>query len=269
MSNPPAEKALTRGTEALYVYCVVPGVQEAELGPVGLDGTKVRSVPGPGLSALVHHCPAAPYQSKDRATVEKWVEAHHLVVEVAWKRFGSVLPMSFDMIVVGHGSGSACENLTKWMQDNEDAFTRRLDRLASKAEYVVRVSWDPQAVAADVLRSDPELQAAERQVRARPAGLAYIERTKLEKVIKERMEAKAGEYFRTFYEQIGNCADDVRVGRPKKTDDGTQMLLNLSCLVQKGDHRRLGDMLDDIAEMQGMSVHFTGPWPPYSFAGAG
>jgi len=269
MGNPSAENTLARQTQALYVYCIVPGVQEANLGPVGLEGSEVRSVPGAGISALVHECPARPYQSKDRAVVEQWVGAHHGVVEVAWKRFGSVLPMSFDMIVVGHDSGSACENLIDWMLEKEDVFTRQLERLASKAEYGVRISWDPKVIAAAILQSTPELQDMERAIRAKPEGLAYIERTRLERAINEQMEVRAGEYFRAFYEQISACVEDIRVGRLRKTEDGAQMLLNVSCLVEKGDHGRLGGLLDEFAEMRGMSVRFTGPWPPYSFAGAG
>ena len=268
MGNPSAEDTLVRETEALYVYCIVPGVQEVDLGPVGLEGAEVRSLPGIGTSALVHECPAQPYQSKDRAVVEEWVGAHHRVVEVAWKRFGSVLPMSFDMIVVGHDSASACENLIQWMLEKEDAFARQLERLAGKAEYGVRISWDPKVIAADVLQSTPELQEMERALQAKSAGLAYIERTKLERTLKERLEARAEEYFRSFYERISGCVEDIRVGRLRKTEDGTQMLLNASCLVEKGDHERLGDLLDGIAEMSGISVHFTGPWPPYSFAAA-
>ncbi|NQT54199.1 GvpL/GvpF family gas vesicle protein [bacterium] len=269
MDDPSAEHTVARETEALYVYCIVPGVQEVDLGPVGLEESEVCSVPGAGICALVHQCPAQPYQSKDRALVEGWVGAHHRVVEVAWKRFGSVLPMSFDMIVVGHDSGSACEHLTKWMLEKEDVFARQLQRLAGKAEYGVRISWDPKVIAADVLQSTPELRETERAIQAKPAGLAYIERTRLENAIKGQMEGRAEEYVRAFYGRISGCVVDTRVGRLRKTDDGTQMLLNVSCLVEKGEHGRLGGLLDEIAEMTGMSVHFTGPWPPYSFAAAG
>lgn len=269
MANPSAGNAVPCETDALYVYCIVPGVQDVGFGPVGLGQCEVRSVAGSGISALVHECPARPYQSRDRALVEQWAGAHHRVVELAWKRFGSVLPMSFDMIVAGRESSSACENLAEWMLEKGDAFARQLERLAAKAEYGVQICWDPKAVAADVLQSTPELREMERAIQAKPAGLAYIERTRLEKTIKRQIEARAEEYFRAFYERIRACATDVRVGRLKKTDDGTQMLLNLSCLVEKGRHERLGEALDEIAEMNAMTVHFTGPWPPYSFAAAG
>ena len=269
MGNPSAEDTLVRETEALYVYCIVPGVQEVDLGPVGLDMCEVGAIPGPAISAVVHECAAQPYQSNDRAVVEKWAAAQHRVVEMAWEWFGSVLPMSFDMIIKGNDSTSARDNLTRWMQEKHDAFTRRLEQLAGKAEYGVQVSWDPKAIAADVLRNDLDLQQMQGQIETKPAGLAYVARTGLDKAVKERMEARAAAYFRDFYNRTRDCVEDLRVERPGKTDDGTQILLNVSCLMAKGDHARLGRVLDRIAEMRGMRVRFTGPWPPYSFVGAG
>ena len=255
--------------EALYVYCIVPGLQEFNFGPVGLDMCEVCAIPGPAISAIVHGCPAQPYQSKDRATVEKWVAAQHRVVETAWERFGAVLPMSFDMIVSGNDSTSAHDNLIKWMQEKRNAFTRQLERLTDKAEYGVQIFWNPKVIADDIIQSDPDFQEMQREIDAKSAGLAYLWRGKLEKAVKERMEARAQEYFRAFYDRIHSCVQDIRVERPRKTEDDTQMLLNVSCLVEKGDHGRLGRVLDQIAEIKGIKVRFTGPWPPYSFVSAG
>ena len=43
------------------------------------------------------------------------------------------------------------------------------------------------------------------------------------------------------------------------------MLLNLSCLVAKNKVTGLGAELENIDALEGFSVHFSGPWPPYSF----
>ncbi|KPJ62465.1 MAG: hypothetical protein AMS15_03740 [Planctomycetes bacterium DG_23] len=269
MANRPVENAVVNEIEALYVYCIVPGPQEVDLGPLGLNESPVRTIPGPGISAVVHQCPARPYQSKEPAVVEKWVAAHHRVVQAAWKRFGCVLPMSFDTIVKGSDSVSAHENLISWMQEKQTTFTRQFERLAGKAEYGVQISWNPKVIAADLLESSAHLKEMERQIQAEPLGLAYVGRARLEKAIKVQMEAKAEEYFRSFYSRIRDCALNLRVERPRKIGDGTQMLLNVSCLLEKGGHRRLGQVLDQIAETPALMVRFTGPWPPYSFVRAG
>ncbi|HEX7474725.1 MAG TPA: GvpL/GvpF family gas vesicle protein, partial [Dehalococcoidales bacterium] len=50
-----------------------------------------------------------------------------------------------------------------------------------------------------------------------------------------------------------------------KLDSDEVMLLNLSCLVAKDKVAGLGEELEKINNMEGFSVHFSGPWPPYSF----
>jgi hypothetical protein len=58
------------------------------------------------------------------------------------------------------------------------------------------------------------------------------------------------------------------VEKTKKMDEEKQMLVNLSCLVDMERYKALGEELEKIEQMDGFSVRFTGPWPPYSFVSA-
>jgi hypothetical protein len=89
---------------------------------------------------------------------------------------------------------------------------------------------------------------------------------KLAKTVRAAMEKQADLFAQDFYARIRQCVEDVRVDNLKKVDGGKQMLLNLSCLMQEGCGD-LGRVLDDIQQTKGISVRFTGPWPPYSFVG--
>jgi hypothetical protein len=82
--------------------------------------------------------------------------------------------------------------------------------------------------------------------------------------LKQKLEREADQYFKDFYQRIRNCVREVRVERVSKEKD-RQMLANLSCLVERAGANSLGEELDRIQAMSGFSVHFTGPWPPYSF----
>ena len=46
------------------------------------------------------------------------------------------------------------------------------------------------------------------------------------------------------------------------------MILNLSLLTDQVGVQRVGDYLERVSQESGAEVRFTGPWPPYSFAGA-
>jgi len=257
----------TAGEDGLYVYCVARVRVNRLLGPIGLDYSMVYTVPSGGLCCAVHSCRAQPYQSEDPQAVQAWVTTHQRVVQAADEAFGTVLPMAFNMIVRDGPGGSAIQNLKAWMSEKQGDFHARLGRLAGKAEYGVQISWDRRVVTEGLVRSDPELAKMRDEVLIKSEGLAYMLQQKLTQATRTALEGQANRCVQDFYSRIRQCVDEVRVDKLKKTDDGKQMLLNLSCLTAKDDGS-LGQALDEIRKIDGISVRFTGPWPPYSFAAA-
>ena len=252
--------------EGLYVYCVTRGDANRLLGPIGLGGQVVYTVASGDLRAIVHDCPAEPYQSQDPQVVQGWAVAHQNVVLAAAEAFGTVLPMAFDMIVRGAVGGGAIAALRDWLDERRDRFARLLDKLAGKAEYGVQVHWDRQVIAASLVRSDEELRKIQSEAQGKPKGLAHLLGQKLAKAVRAALEKQADLFAQDFYGRIRKCVEDVRVDTLKKADGDRQMLLNLSCLMREGSGD-LGRVLDEIQRTQGITVRFTGPWPPYSFVG--
>ena len=248
----------------LYVYGVVAGDSACRLGRIGLDQQDVYVLAQDGLGAVVHDCPAKAYQSTDRPTLEAWIIAHQRVVAEAARQFGTVLPMTFNMIV--HGQGNAADSLATWLKGRQAEFTGLLARLAGKGEYGVQILWDRLAVGTAIARADAGLIAIRDEMAGKPKGLAYMLEQKLAKATRAAVEAWAARTAGMFYQQIAACVDDVRVGKVGKGRQEPQMLLNLSCLVRDGE-TALGETLDRIALTPGITVRFTGPWPPYSFVG--
>ncbi len=257
----------TADEDALYVYCVAPGKVNWLLGPIGLDYSMVYTVPTDGLCCVVHSCQARPYQSEDPQAVQAWVMAHQHVVRAAEEAFGTVLPMAFNMIVQDGQGGPAAYNLKAWMSEKGDDFRARLARLEGKAEYGVQIFWDREVATESIVRSDPELAKMRSEAGNKPEGLAYMLRQKLAQATRTAIERQANRYIEDSYARIRRCVDDVRVDKLKKAGDEKQMLLNLSCLAAKDD-ASLGDVLEEIQRIDGISVRFTGPWSPYSFAAA-
>ena len=88
---------------ARYLYCVIPanGATPAVRAPA-LDGGPVQLIRHRDIAVLTHACAPEPYQGSE-TEVRGWIAAHNAVVEEAWKSAGTVLPMSFDVIVRGDG----------------------------------------------------------------------------------------------------------------------------------------------------------------------
>jgi len=253
---------------ALYIYCVARAKSDRVLGPIGLEDKPVYTVIAGDICAIVHDCQAEPYQSDVPEIAQDWVLAHQRVVCAAEEVFGTILPMAFNMIVHGDAKDDAVSNLQTWLTEKQDKFTRLLDKLTGKGEYGIQIFWDRQLVAEALVQRDPELREMRDEALKKPKGLAYMLQQKLTKATREAVETKANLYVEDFYTRIRQCVDEIRVEKLKKTDDGEQMLLNLSCLMEKGSSA-LGNVLKEIQETEGISVRFTGPWPPYSFVNTG
>ena len=253
--------------EGRYLYCVADSGEKVSLGPIGIDGGEVYTVPYKDVSAVVHGCPAEPYQSSDAEMVKGWVIAHQRVVDKAWEKWGTVLPLGFDTIVRGQGDSEPCESVEAWLAADYQSLKRKMEAVRGKAEYGVQIFWETRAIAKSITETSAAIGRLEDEIRSKPRGLAYIYRLKLENALKKEMETKADQCFRDFHKRIKKHVCDLRSEKTKGPGDDRLMIMNLSCLVDRDRSTDLGEELEAIDRMEGFSVRFTGPWPPYSFVG--
>jgi hypothetical protein len=248
---------------ALYLYCIVPaGDPLLALAAPALDGGPVHAVHCQDLAALAHACPPEPYQGSEEQ-VRGWIGAHNAVVEQAWESAGSVLPMSFDVIVAGDAGRSAEANLIGWLTEHYPALRARLRALAGRAEVGVQVLWNLQALAGTPAASSPG-----REPRAR--GHAFFAEQQHRRQLRDQLVRKADSDSSRYFRHITALADDVQINEPRqiKGRQPHQMILNLALLLTRASIPRLGDYLETVSREQAVEVRFTGPWPPYSFTGA-
>lgn len=248
-----------------YVYCVADAGERASLGGIGIEGNEVYTIPYQDICAVVHNCAAQPYQSDDEEVVKTWVTTHQAVIDAAWEKWSTVLPLSFDILIRGETGSSAEQNVCRWLKDEYGALKRKMEKVRGKAEYGVQVFWEPKVIAQNLAQTNAEIRALENEIKTKPKGAAYMYQQKLKNLIKGELEAEADERFKDFYSRIREYADDIRVEKTKKVEQGLQMIMNLSCLVYKDRYTELGEELDKVNRIEGFSVRFTGPWPPYSF----
>ena len=144
---------VTLATEAIveeqgrYVYCVANTGEEVSLGKIGIEGQEVYTISYRDVCAVVHDCLAQPYQSDDQEVVKTWAMTHQKVVEAAWERWGTVLPLSFDTIIRGEAEKSAEQNVKGWLGHKYQELKRRIEKVSGKTEYGVQIFWNPKAIA--------------------------------------------------------------------------------------------------------------------------
>ncbi len=235
------------------------------LGPIGIEGNDVYTISYKDLCAIVHNCPAEPYASDDDELVKEWIKAHQSVLDEAKRRFSVIVPMGFDMVLRPKDASSSPEQTVReWLKDEHDRLIALIEKVRGKDEYGVQIFYDPEIMRLATSKSE-ELQKIRGEMASKPPGVAYMYKQKLENMAKAEAERLVDGYFRDFYEKIRCHCDDMVLEKNKKTGSGKVMLLNLSCLVSQDEVNALGEELEKINAMEGFSVRFTGPWPPYSF----
>ncbi len=247
-----------------YLYCIIPGKQDRDYGAIGIGGARVYNLAQGSLSAMVHDCEAKPYDSANEKEVAGWVLSHEKVVAKAMDDYGAVLPLRFNTIIQADGEREVDGQVKRWLHDDYDALMEKLEKLWGRKEYGIQVSWDMEAVSRRIIEEEPRIQALAHEIEDMSEGLAYMKRKQLENILKKRLEEEADIVFKQYYSAINACVDQVKIERTKRLPEPKQMIMNLSCLTT--DSAPLSTQLDRIEKETGMTVRFTGPWPPYSFA---
>ena len=249
-----------------YIYGVAAGVKAVSLGPIGIEGNEVYTIPCGDFCAVVHSCPAEPYQSGDEETVKKWVRTHQGVLDEAKKALGTVIPMGFDTILQSKNDADSPDRVVKdWLKGDHDRFQAVMERIEGKDEYVVQVSYERSVIIEQISAQSEDIKRLKQEMSTKSPGMAYMYKQKLEKTVRAEIERLAHNWFNDCYGRIKQHTDDIVVEKTKRLNKDRVMLLNVSCLVSKGKVDSLGKELDEINNTDGFSVHFSGPWLPYSF----
>ncbi|MFH1652620.1 MAG: GvpL/GvpF family gas vesicle protein [Pseudomonadota bacterium] len=248
-------------SKGYYLYCIIDSVDDASLGPIGIEESSVITISNNNISAVVHPVESGVKIENSQESL-KWVAAHQSVVEEAWKRYKTILPFAFGTIIRGDEN-----KLRIWMERENDRLVKKMFNVRDKAEYGVQIFWCPSRCIEKVVNSKNDLMELKKKSEGESTGTAYMYKKRYEKALKDEMEHKATELFRVFFKQIKQCVSNITVEKIKRLEGDKQMLLNVSCLSDAEQVKKLGDLLEDIGQCEDHTVRFTGPWPPYSFVG--
>jgi len=254
--------------EARYLYSIAKTSQGEHLGEIGIENKAVYTVPYEEIAAVVHSCEPKPYDTKDKAQAEEWILEHSYVIDQATKRFGSVLPFSFDVILPGDDA-----QIKGWLGRNYKLLLEELKGVEGRAEYTIQIYYDYDRLRSEVLFGNPELQDLQRQMEIESKGKAYLLSKKLDQRLKELVSSEearlANKYLPRIHRQVDKLIiDGKRSWIPEDCRD-LKLLASYSCLVRQENVAGLGEILDEINSQDSFRVRFTGPWAPFSFVKPG
>ncbi len=251
------------GKDGRYVYCIINSGEAERFGNTGIEDEPVYTIPYKGIAAVVHSCKAKPYKTEDKEKAAEWIISHNYIIDLSTKKFGTVLPFSFDTIVKGSD-----ETVSVWLEKSYLILKGELDRLKNKAEYSISIFCENECLKANLAGSDLELKKMKEKIDKMPKGAAYLLQRGLELKVKD---AIADEVSRLCHEFIPNIMGHVEEMREEKNlrvpekYKGKKSIAALTCLIHEDKVEKLGEELDEINRREGFAVRFTGPWAPYSF----
>lgn len=249
--------------EGRYVYCVADKSRTIKFGKIGIKNNNVYTISHKDLCAVVHNCKSQAYVSDDEEKVKNWIKTHQNVIDVASEKLGAVVPLTFDIIVKGSN-----EDVVDWLRKDYERLKKILRKVKNKQEFGIQIFWDEKKIGDKIAETNQEIQNLKEGINKVSEGEGYFYKNTIETILKREMEKKADEHFKKFYDIIKNYVNNIKIDKIKK-EKGKQMLMNLSCLVHENKVKNLGRELERINKLDGFSVKFTGPWPPYSFVSPG
>lgn len=248
----------------LYVYAIVSAGGYAPT-VTGIDGSPLHMVgDADGPRAVVHTHSGGPYDGPDD-DVKRWILEHSDVIEEGWKGAGSVLPVSFNVIVRPDADSgvSATTQLEGWLEVAKASLSKRLGELGGTSELRVEISLDRSAF----VDSSEELRGMKAEMADRPAGVRRLLEKRVEKTEKELADRTADDLYPAMRARIAEQCLGIEEYRAPARESGQTPILMASCLVTEPGIQNLGAELTAIQDEQpAIAIRFLGPWPPYSFA---
>ncbi|MFC3958715.1 gas vesicle protein GvpL [Halovivax cerinus] len=278
-------------TDGRYLYSVVSlGDTDDELQVTGVDDEPVTVVAdadgGSTLGAIVHRCDAL-YDAADPRIVRQWLVQHQRVVDEATETFGTPIPFQFDTIVRG-GDDAVAE----WLAAERDALRTVLDDVAGANEYRIEVRRTEPIPADEFEATDGELADLRNRIDDATEGTAHLLEKQYEGKLSERRRERDRRLASSVRERIDGLVSRLEVldRRPSVTlgdarngsdaesgqspgegtaadEDGEtgEPVCRFALLATDDAVDDVGSILDTVADREGITVRFTGPWPPYSF----
>ncbi len=256
-----------------YVYGALAEPETRAAWPAGIEEGAVELIPGDGISAIATAVDADLYEPSriEQLTGDMdWVRdraiAHDRILSFA-SDLAPVVP--FPMWNLFRDVAS----VRSMLQTRHDELLSVVARVRTAREYTVRVFIRPSVLEQHVSTHDSALADLERQSAAASPGQAYLLGRKMEKARKDATRRAAADVAAQINAALSAASEESvaeRTGAAGPASERGYAVLNASFLVDNSrltEFRRILTTLIGRYSESGFQFDFTGPWPPYHFAG--
>lgn len=240
-----------------YIYCIVDWGENrpaANFGNIGIGENAVYTIGHRDIAAVVSTIPFKQMESNLNDIV-----AHQRVVEAA-REARTVLPVRFGVILKSE------EGVKKLLAGSYKDYGAKLATLRGKDEIGIKVLLNKSSlkkIEAQAEQSE-EIRKIKQEISASKPGTSYFLKLRLQDAIKNETLMKIDKMIGEINNSLAKGAEDRRLLK----NDVDEIVLNAAYLVDRGKTRAFDARVKELKERfegEGMTIHKSGPWAPYSF----
>lgn len=238
-----------------YVYCILEGEKEQELGNIGLFDTLAYTITYRGISAVVSSIPF-----KEMQTDVGNIAAHQRVVEAS-RNIGTTLPVRFGIMFKTE------EGVKKLLIKSYRDFKSKIAKFRSKDEFGIKIvidKTDMKKIEHLVESSSNEIMKIKKEIAMAGDGTSYFLKMRMDEAIKNGVFRKIDQLGSGIHHELVKSAQDSCLLKA----DLEQIILNAAYLVDRSGYDSFNSTIERLEaryEDDGLTFHVSGPWAPYSF----
>jgi hypothetical protein len=236
------------------VYCIIESAEPRSFGKIGIGGRgdDVYTVHHRDLAAVVSRTPLMVYDpTRENALT------HEHVNEVVMDDGFTPVPMSFGTIFRTE------DDTVEFLKDTADALREVLHKMKGKLEFGLKVTWDREAVLAELEHANEELRRLKAEIVNNQQSSTYFARMQLGRLVEQALAERSDSYVREIYYHLQEAAIASRSNKVI----GDKMIMNAAFLVERDKAGDFDARVHEIGKKyEGkLTFRYTGPWPPYNF----
>ena len=196
---------------------------------------------------------------------------HEQVIEEAMRGVGGlleVIPMRFGIIFKNEGG------VKETLDRNHGKMSGLLRRIQGKQEWDVKAYLvDEERFELTVREYNEEIKSKEKEIASMPEGAAYFMEEELKEIVRGEAARELDAVLEGFFIKLGEeAAESVKtkvLGR-EMTGKAERMVFNAAFLVpadRLGAFKKAANGAAGELHPKGFRLEYSGPWPPFNFAG--
>jgi hypothetical protein len=243
--------------EGRYIYCIIDWGEKKPIGNfgnIGIGENAIYTIDYKDIAAVVSTIPFKQMESSMDDIV-----AHQRVVEAA-RETKTVLPVRFGVILKNE------EGIKKLLASSYKDYRAKLSSLRGKDEIGIKVLLNKSSLKKikEQAEQSEEIRKIKQEISSAKPGTSYFLKLRLEDAMKNETLMKIDKMVGEINGSLAEAAVERRLLR----NDVGEIALNAAYLVDRNKiatfDKKVKELRDRF-EKEGMTLHRSGPWAPYSF----